>query len=93
MFAVSSSSGPASKQAASPATEERLPVLLKPAAGDSSAQDLPSFEVRETSDGKLILTPIPPGEKATPFKNVFKQPLSNSEVRFLLDYVTVTGFF
>ena len=78
---MSSSSGPASKQPATPATEDRLPILLKPATTDGSAQDLPSFEVRETSDGNLILAPIPPGEKATPFKNVFKQSLSNSEVR------------
>lgn len=45
---------------------------------------MPSYEVRETSSGTLILVPIPAGENATPFKNVFKQAVSDPMVSCLL---------
>ena len=61
--------------------------MLKPAppeaGGDKSSHDLPTFEVRETSDGSHMIVPVPAGEKATPFKNVFKQIVSDSVVSLL----------
>jgi hypothetical protein len=47
--------------------ETRLPLLLRPAAGDQTG--LPSFEVEETHDGKLLLLPVGGQALSNPFKS------------------------
>jgi hypothetical protein len=59
--------------------EERLPILLKPS---TPSDDFPTFEIRETSDGQLLLTQLPNNEKPQPLKNVLKTITGDSAVSF-----------
>ena len=59
----------------------KLPILLKPTV---TGEDLPSFEVEESSDGKLMLLPI--GPKASNAKSILTK---KKNVAVPLDFAQV----
>lgn len=68
---------PKSSTKASSTVPTKLPILLQPSK--DSPNGMPTFEVEETADGKLLLVPANGADSDNPFK---KQRANSEQVRF-----------